>query len=65
LAFFRFQPGLDVNGILDILEANGIQNMEGIYLDPPSGDDSDGYEDSDTEEGMPGKISRTILQVKN
>jgi len=53
-----------VNGILDFLEERHIQTVEDIYLNPPSGDDSDGYDDSDTEEGEPHKISRTILQVK-
>jgi hypothetical protein len=65
LLFFRLTtPGLDVNQILDILEEEEIVDVEEIYLQPPEGDDSDGYDDSDTEEGHSGKISRTILQVK-
>jgi hypothetical protein len=56
-------PGLDVNQILDILEEEQILDVEDIYLQPPEGDDSDGYDLSDTEEGHSGQISRTILQV--
>ncbi len=37
--------------------------MDGIYLEPPEGDDSDGYDVSDTEEGQSAQISRTILQA--
>jgi hypothetical protein len=37
--------------------------VDGIYLEPPEGDDSDGYDVSDTEEGQSAQISRTILQA--
>ncbi len=39
-------------------------DVEEIYLQPPEGDDSDGYDVSDTEEGDAVKISRTILQAE-
>jgi hypothetical protein len=62
--FFRVQTrGLDVNQILDILDEEQIADVEEIYLQPPGGDDSDGYDVSDTEEGHSGQLSRTILQV--
>jgi hypothetical protein len=51
-----------VNSILDILDDEQSLNVEGIYLNPPEGDDSDGYDDSD-EEGQPEALSRNILQV--
>jgi hypothetical protein len=38
-------------------------DVEDIYLQPPDGDESDGYDLSDTEEGHSGQLSRTILQV--
>ncbi len=62
---YRFQtPGLDVNQILDIPEEEEILDVEDIYLQPPAGDESDGYDELDTQEGQSGLISRTILQVK-
>jgi hypothetical protein len=51
-----------VSSILDILEDEQTLNVEGIYLNPPDGDDSDGYDYSD-EEGQPEALSRNILQV--
>jgi hypothetical protein len=39
-------------------------DVEEIYLQPPEGDDSDGYDVSDTEEGDAVKISWTILQAE-
>jgi hypothetical protein len=62
--FYRFRPvSLQVNQILDILEEEDIGDVDEIYLAPPEGDDSDGYDVSDTEEGESSSISRTILQV--
>ncbi len=55
--------GLDVNQILDILDEEYLLDVDGIYLNPPSGDESDGYDESDKEAGYPVKISRPILQV--
>ncbi len=66
LAFFtcRFgTQGLDVNQILDILDEEHLLDVDEIYLNPPFGDESDGYDESDSEAGDPVKISRTILQV--
>jgi hypothetical protein len=51
-----------VNSIFDILEDEQSLNVEGIYLNLPGGDDSDGYGNSD-EEGQPEALSRNILQV--
>ena len=55
--------GLGVNTILDILGDNPGLGVQGIYLNPPEGDDSDGYDDSDTEEGEPTAIHRNLLQA--
>jgi hypothetical protein len=69
LMFFAFFPsrfrtrGLNVNTILDLLDEDEVLDAEGIYLDPPEGDESDGYDVSDTEEGEPTAISRNLLQV--
>ncbi len=69
LMFFTFFPsrfrtrGLNVNTILDLLDEDKVLDVEGIYLDPPEGDESDGYDVSDTEEGEPTAISRNLLQV--
>ncbi len=69
LMFFAFFPshfrtrGLNVNTILDLLDEDEVLDVEGIYLDPPEGDESDGYDVSDTEEGEPTAISRNLLQV--
>lgn len=52
-----------MNTILDLLEDDQNINVEGFYLNPPEGDDSDGYDDSDTEEGHPEALGRNILQV--
>jgi len=52
-----------VNTILDLLDDNEGQGVQALYLNPPEGEDSDGYDDSDTEEGHPEDISRNILQV--
>ena len=38
--------------------------MEEIVICPPEGDDSDGYDHSDTEEEEPASIGRTILQTE-
>jgi hypothetical protein len=62
--FSSFQTrGLEVNTILDLLEDNPGLGVQGIYLNPPEGDDSDGYDDSDTEEGGPEAIHRNLLQA--
>jgi hypothetical protein len=47
---------LAVHAILDILDDNWGLGVEGFYLNPPEGDDSDGYDSSDTEEGNPDTI---------
>jgi hypothetical protein len=44
---------LAVHALLDILDDNWGLGVEGFYLNPPEGDDSDGYDSSDTEEGNP------------
>jgi hypothetical protein len=54
---------VDVKEILNLLKGHSICNVEDIYLFPPEGDDSDGYDESDKEEGEAVLISRTILQV--
>jgi hypothetical protein len=55
---FVFQTcGLVVNAILDLLEDNPGLGMQGIYLNPPEGDDSD------TEEGEPEAIHKNLLQA--
>ena len=63
--FFSCVPtrGLEVHTILDILDDNRGLGVEGFYLNPPEGDDSDGYDNSDNEEGDPDAISRNLLQV--
>jgi hypothetical protein len=62
--FSRLQTrGLKVNTILDILDGNQNLGVEAVYINPPEGDDSDGYDDSDTEEGKATALSRNILQV--
>jgi hypothetical protein len=48
---------------LDLLEEEEIADVDEVFLEPPEGDDSDGYDVSDTEEGESFKLSRTILQV--
>lgn len=48
---------------MDLLESEEIADVDEVFLEPPEGDDSDGYDLSDTEEGESVKISRTILQV--
>jgi hypothetical protein len=48
---------------LDILDEEHLLDVYEIYLNPPSGDESDVCDESDTEAGDPVKISRTILQV--
>jgi len=54
---------LAVNTILDLLEVNEGLGVQGFYLNPPKGDDSDGYDISDTEEGEPEAFSRNLLLV--
>jgi hypothetical protein len=63
--FFSFVPtrGLADHAILDILDDNRGLGVEGFYLNPPEGDDSDGYDNSGTEEGDPDASSRNLLQV--
>ncbi len=66
LSFFRRRipvKSLDVNSILDLLEQDDTVAVDGIYVNPPEGDDSDGYDDSDTEEGQSAALSRNILKV--
>jgi hypothetical protein len=48
---------------LNLLGSEEIADVDEVFLEPPEGDDSDGYYLSDTEEGESVKISRTILQV--
>jgi hypothetical protein len=43
------------------LEEEEIADVDEVFLEPPEGDDSDGYDDSDTEEDQSVKISRTSL----
>lgn len=65
IAFFHFSSrGLDVNEILDLLGEKEIVSADQVFIEPPEGEDSDGYDLSDTEEGHPDKISRSILQVQ-
>jgi len=52
-----------VNDILDLLEEGEIDNVDLITVNPPEGDDSDGYDNSDTEEGAPHSLSRNLLRV--
>ena len=58
------KKGLDVNGILDELNDEQIATIDMIYAEPLDGEDSDGYDFSDTESGDPAKFSRSMLKVK-
>jgi hypothetical protein len=49
--------------ILDLIDDKEIKGVEHIYMQPPAGDDSDGYDMSDTEQGDGVKMKRNILQV--
>jgi hypothetical protein len=62
-SFSVLHPVGDVNEVLDLLEGQEIDTVDQIFILPPEGDDSDGYDESDTEEGQAVSISRTILQV--
>ncbi len=55
---------MNVNEILDLLEVEEIHNVEEIIINPPGGDDSDGYDDSDTEEGVAASLSRPSCRRK-
>ncbi len=55
---------MNVNEILDLLEVEEIHNVEEIIINPPGGDDSDGYDDSDTEEGVAASLSRPVLSTE-
>ena len=50
--------------ILDILDDKKKDGVSDIILLPPADEDSDGYDDSDTEDGLGEKLTRNILQVK-
>lgn len=64
LLFRRIQTQqLDVNTILDMFEEEEDMQLDTIYLTGPEGDDSDGYDGNDTEEALPGGISRNMLRV--
>ena len=61
---FFFRKGLSVNEILDQLE-DGDQDMVGvtdIFIEPPDDTDSDGN-DGSGDEGEPGSLARSVLQV--
>jgi hypothetical protein len=45
------------------LEEEEIADMDEVFLEPFEGDNSDGYDISNTEEGESFKLNRTILQV--
>ena len=48
---------------MDLLSDQPEVQVDGIYLKAPEGDDSDGYDDSDTEEGQADFLSRNLLKV--
>ena len=48
---------------MDLLSDQPEVQVDGIYLNAPEGDDSDGYDDSDTEEGQADFLSRNLLKV--
>ncbi len=54
---------LDVNGIMDLVDRFEELDVEAVYMDPPEAADSDGYDNSDTEEGNPNNFSWNILKV--
>ena len=41
-----------------------IENADRVYIEPPEGDVSDGYDLSDVEEGQFAVISRSSLKIK-
>ena len=56
--------GLSINEIIDRLEETRIA-VDQIYIEPPMGDDSDGYDDSDSDgDGDATKLTRAVLEVK-
>ena len=55
------KPGDDI--IMDLLSDQPEVQVDRIYLNAPEGDDSDGYDDSDTEEGQADFLSRNLLKV--
>ena len=65
--FIRNVPtrGLTVNEILNLVCDKEGQGVHGFYLNPPEGDDSEGYDDSDIEEGDPVLIHKNLLEVRN
>ena len=52
---------LNVNEILDLLDDDETHNVEAIYISPPDGDVSDGYDESDTEDANPDCLSKAVL----
>ena len=48
---------------MDLLSDQPEVQVDRIYLNAPEGDDSDGYDDSDTEEGQADFLSRNLLKV--
>ena len=55
---------MSINEIIDRLEETRIA-VDQIYIEPPMGDDSDGYGDSDSDgDGDATKLTRAVLEVK-
>jgi hypothetical protein len=54
---------LDVDQILDLLIEGKRADADKMYINPPEGDISDGYDMSDHEEGKPDNLKRSILKV--
>jgi hypothetical protein len=48
---------------MDLLNDGERTDADRVYIDPPEGDVSDGYDMSDTEEGQSETMSRSILKV--
>jgi hypothetical protein len=48
---------------MDILEDDDDLDVEAIYVNPPQEDESDGYDNSDDEEGEAESLNRNMLQV--
>ena len=47
-----------------MLEDEKLADVDTICIAPPDNDDSDGYDDSETEDANPARLSRAVLQAK-